>query len=310
MAHAALALTKMVVEITKALVETGIEIHQAREARRAAAAGAAPPPASAAAAVAVSAEDRRAMAKEYADARASLVACTMGGRDAMFGEVHLKLQGLYYRGVFVDDELEGQGEMRTATTTYTGRFHEGLPHGEGRCVSTNGSVYVGHWVMGDRHGFGQVTTAGGTLFSGEFVHNQFVRGTVVTGQRGIVFEGECSSYSPVNGTLTYPSGITYRGIVKDWLWHDNTGNAVLTFPKRNAETGKPYSAVSYRGSFDSCKYHGFGDMTWRSGKRWRGQWRDNVMVAAEGEWVSVDHGAAPLISDGGSRVELDDTTAE
>lgn len=268
--HLALELTKLSLEIIKALVQVGKEVYSARETVRN---------------VRAAKNEKNTAAEEWKAAQQGLVPCKAFGRDdgCMYGVLDLKTVQVYQKGVFVDGELEGEGEMRTASWWYQGRFEQSLPHGMGKMVYiASGSIYIGEFVHGVRCGFGQLSTAKGSLYSGTWDgEGSFVKGTIVT-PKGICFTGVCENFSPVHGDLVYPSGITYSGQVKDWTWH---GNGTLTFPLRNAETGKPYRASQYVGQFSACAYDGHGTMTYRNGKRWTGQWNNNEM--GEGAWQNT-----------------------
>ena len=60
----------------------------------------------------------------------------------------------FYKGSWVDDEMEGQGERRYANgRVYAGNFRAGEPEGRGKLVSEDGeNVYEGDFMGGMRHG--------------------------------------------------------------------------------------------------------------------------------------------------------------
>ena len=165
MAHvkAALELVKLGVELTKELVELGKDVMEAHEKYKEVKAGAKHENGEGQGRISGPCTSGN-YAEEFAAAFAKLDRCRVGdNEDARYGVLDLKACGLYFKGHFVDEELEGQGEMRTPTFRYQGNLKEGEPDGEGRMVyTTSDVVYVGGWKMGERHGFGQLTTARGT----------------------------------------------------------------------------------------------------------------------------------------------------
>mmetsp|Transcript_128731 Transcript_128731/g.191844 ORF Transcript_128731/g.191844 Transcript_128731/m.191844 type:complete len:184 (+) Transcript_128731:409-960(+) len=178
--------------------------------------------------------------------------------------------------------------MKTPDSSYVGYFKEGLPHGEGKMIlASTGSELLGNFENGVLSGVGQVRTKKGSVYYGEFDANQFNEGTVVT-PKGIEFVGKFDNYWPLEGVATYPSGIIYKGKMKDWNWHDDSGEALLTYPKRNKKTGSPYKVTYYRGCFSCSNFHGFGEMGWRNGKKWSGEWVENEMQPDKGEWGKVE----------------------
>ena len=54
---------------------------------------------------------------------------------------------------------------------YTGSFRGGVPHGQGRMVSSNGDRYQGQWANGRRHGPGRCLFANGDKYQGSFKIN-------------------------------------------------------------------------------------------------------------------------------------------
>ena len=52
---------------------------------------------------------------------------------------------------------------------YTGNFVEGIRHGRGRFVYSDGSEYSGPIKYGEKHGKGTQTWADGQKYVGEFV---------------------------------------------------------------------------------------------------------------------------------------------
>eukprot|EP00012_Vannella_robusta_P006350 CAMPEP_0206207302 /NCGR_PEP_ID=MMETSP0166-20121206/15513_1 /ASSEMBLY_ACC=CAM_ASM_000260 /TAXON_ID=95228 /ORGANISM="Vannella robusta, Strain DIVA3 518/3/11/1/6" /LENGTH=332 /DNA_ID=CAMNT_0053628043 /DNA_START=244 /DNA_END=1242 /DNA_ORIENTATION=+ len=285
---AGLELTKLVFELVKSAVEAGNSIYEAHKSykevkgrcsNKNSSSGSSSPSL-------LTPKQQKKAEEEYEKALASLVPLT-DHEGAMSGEMKLKTIGIYYKGVFVDEELEGYGEMRTPDTTYIGHFHEGLPHGEGKMTYTkSGSVMIGNFEGGFLCGQGQTITLKGTLFAGTYENNQLIEGTAITNS-GVEVVGRFHNFQPIEGEATYSTGLVYKGRMKDWKWHDDTGTATLTFPKRNKKTGAPYKASYYRGEFKDCKFDGYGEMGWKNGRAWAGQWVANEMQPETGKYGKI-----------------------
>eukprot|EP00039_Didymoeca_costata_P024278 m.9861 g.9861 ORF g.9861 m.9861 type:complete len:290 (-) comp4153_c0_seq1:121-990(-) len=277
---AAIELTKVSIELAKILIEVGSKAYEAYKERKK---------------LKASQVNESLAAKQYAAALASLkpVQPSTGDPPRMAGVMNLKEIGQYYEGEFIDGDLDGPGIMKLGKknpSVYVGNFVEGRPHGEGKMEYGDDSqvTYVGNWEYGERHGYGQLTTKKGSVYAGIFEHNQFVSGRIIT-PKGISFEGEAAEFMPVKGRIEYPSGIVYEGEIKDWKWH---GKGIIKFPKKNKQTGKPYKATQYSGSFEACTYHGEGEMQWVNKKTWTGTWNQNEMVKESGVWGTVSDAPA------------------
>jgi hypothetical protein len=165
----AVELVKVGVELTKIVVEIGIEIRKAyvayKEAKQKAR---------------EAQEKKERPLKAAAEYEAELKGLVPGQREGtMVGEMQLTTLGLFYKGTFVDGELEGHGEMRTAHSKYVGEFKGGEASGVGRIEYTDkGCVFEGEFTFGQKHGQGVFTTAKGSTFTGSFLHDDFVSGLV------------------------------------------------------------------------------------------------------------------------------------
>ena len=272
--HLALELTKISLELIKVGVQIAVEVSKVRKELDAAK---------------KDKELKTTAGNEYREALAALGPARIGrNENAKYGELNLTSLGIYYKGVFVDGELEGDGEMRLPGVHYLGQFAEGDPHGLGKMTYIDHNVtYVGNFNRFERQGFGQLTTAKGTVYSGMFENGNPVEGTIVL-VSGTSFKGTLADWGPVEGHMIYASGIEYTGRFLNWQWQDDSGDARITFPKRSATTGKPYKALSYTGHFKECAYHGTGTMVWRTGKEWSGVWQENEMTS-QGEWKRTEN---------------------
>ena len=125
-------------------------------------------------------------------------------------------QGKRYRlkATLVCGEVQGEGELKTESHTYTGTLLRGRPHGagyilykggnqfeghfvngrqegKGTFVWTDGSEYNGEWKNGLRHGQGEITYPEGGSYSGEWqAGKRHGRGRLVYTGSGRQFEGQ------------------------------------------------------------------------------------------------------------------------
>ncbi|MBE6708898.1 MAG: hypothetical protein E7578_06625 [Ruminococcaceae bacterium] len=115
-----------------------------------------------------------------------------------------------------DDPDPDFGTVELENGTYTGRLKDGVPHGEGTLVYTNGNVYAGEFVDGVRHGSGVMTWSDGSVYTGSFAENKLHGLGVIVYSNGIRYEGQFTDGSITGqGTIIYPSGITYTGELID-----------------------------------------------------------------------------------------------
>jgi hypothetical protein len=130
-------------------------------------------------------------------------------------------------------------EMAHQDGTYSGKALDGIPHGDGTWISSDGQQYVGQWQDGLWHGEGTHSSADGSVSAGEYQN----------GQR--------------NGqsTWTHPDGRKYIGEFRDDQMH---GEGVHTFSNGDM----------YAGSFKTGKQHGEGVYTFSDGRVVAGDWQD------------------------------------
>jgi len=71
-----------------------------------------------------------------------------------------------YKGAFLNNLFEGEGELVDESEGYKGAFSKGLKEGCGTCEYGDGSVYVGGWRRGKREGEGVLRRKGEVVYSG------------------------------------------------------------------------------------------------------------------------------------------------
>jgi len=124
------------------------------------------------------------------------------------------------------------------TWTYTGSILNGVKHGKGKVVWSDGDIYEGDWVNGNEHGKGKMVWANGDIYEGDWVdgnptgkgksiyvsgkiyEGDFVEGNPVgkgklTTADGDVFEGNFVDGNPTKGKITQANGEVYEGDFDD-----------------------------------------------------------------------------------------------
>lgn len=188
------------------------------------------------------------------------------------GKGTLEKKGTYpctYIGLFEDDQIKGQGLLSYANQDwFEGIFDEKGLQGFGRCC-INKSNYTGGFLNGLKHGLGKEVLSNGTIYDGTFESNYFVKGKVSwpngmfyegTFQNG-VFDGEgvlqltdykyegtfFKGLKHGQGTLSSSDGRKYEGEFKEDVFH----SGVLSYPNGN----------SYQGEYLDFQASGQGTLT-------------------------------------------------
>ena len=93
----------------------------------------------------------------------------MWARDKKNGEGWLERDEGVYRGMFVEDHLQGKGKMVwTNGDEYEGDFFKDYRNGVGIMKYKNGDVYRGEFKNGKIHGQGTYTWRNGEVYQGNF----------------------------------------------------------------------------------------------------------------------------------------------
>jgi len=106
------------------------------------------------------------------------------------------------------------------TWTYTGGILNGLEHGKGKLVWSDGAVYEGDWAGGNEHGKGKSTFADGSCYEGDWANGLRHGKGKFTFANGEVNEGDFVEGLP-NGKIkmTAVSGESYEGDIVDGKRH-------------------------------------------------------------------------------------------
>lgn len=149
---------------------------------------------------------------------------------------------------------------------YSGQFKEGLPHGEGRFVYTNGDKYLGNWAKGKKEGSGKYIFKNGIHYQGHF-KNDF-------------FDGQ--------GTMYFKDQSKYVGY---WKQGKRDGSGTLTLANGEKISGT-WSKGQYQAEWDQLGFSGFegilndcniiychntdGKYQYQDGKKYLGNFKNGV----------------------------------
>ncbi|MDX2243362.1 MAG: hypothetical protein NW224_21995 [Leptolyngbyaceae cyanobacterium bins.302] len=155
-----------------------------------------------------------------------------------------------YQGQFQNGRPQGKGMFFSVQENrrYEGDFRNGLFHGQGVYTFANGNRYVGQFAGGQPHGRGEFTFLSNGQFSHSYV-GKFYLG-VING----------------NGTVTNANGTRCTGV---FYSNNLAGRGTCTFPSNS-----PFK--SYTGELNTGRPEGRGNLVYRDGKRYSGQFRNGV----------------------------------
>lgn len=135
---------------------------------------------------------------------------------------------------------------------YKGEFDiNGLPHGRGIEIRSNGSKYIGYFYHGNIQGQGRLINSEGILYQGEF--------------ETIEASTKCGENAVLNGLgkEVWPNGIKYEG---EFLMGKKKGKGILFM-----------EGCKYIGNFKNNEIHGEGTMIWENRKKYQGNWKKGQM---------------------------------
>ena len=78
-----------------------------------------------------------------------------------------------YTGEFLNNQLYGQGVLKSDEGTYTGTFIDGFPHGNGKYVYSDGRIYEGEMKDGLPNGVGKMTMKSKQVLTGKFENGEY-----------------------------------------------------------------------------------------------------------------------------------------
>ncbi|MDY6920877.1 MAG: hypothetical protein SV765_11790 [Pseudomonadota bacterium] len=142
--------------------------------------------------------------------------------------------------------------------TYTGRWLNNKPHGEGVYQRLNGDLYRGGFRNGYMHGAGVYEFSNGDVYRGQWEQGLPNGEGVMLYQNGNRYQGHWQNgLRHGKGKLVYRSGSIYDGY---WSRGDKSGKGLLTY--RNGQR--------YLGDFKFNQPHGHGIKTEADGSSYRG----------------------------------------
>lgn len=90
----------------------------------------------------------------------------MGRRDGIVVE---KYGNTYFKGMWVQDQKNGYGEVQWASgDRYEGNYRDGLYDGKGKYSYASGEVYEGEFKEDYMHGKGRMAYPNGDWYEGDF----------------------------------------------------------------------------------------------------------------------------------------------
>lgn len=178
----------------------------------------------------------------------------------------------------------GNTVVISGNTRYEGKFSNNLPNGNGGFYDMNPEshyIYVGEWYNGLRHGYGDVIYSNGDSYYGEWQENKYHGVGRYRYANGDIYDGEWIDNLP-NGKGQYLSdSFTYRGEWTDGWIH---GFGRLDFANGDIYEGDfcegKKSGIGlyqfsngnvYEGEFNEDQINGLGVLTFSDGNRYEGE---------------------------------------
>ena len=197
----------------------------------------------------------------------------------------------YYNGEFNEiGEFNGIGtHLFDKNCIYTGQFKNDEYNGTGLMISNEGSFLFGDWVNGDCTGKGHLIIQNQLEYEGDFLNNLKNGAGVERYPDGSYYEGNFQNGEKSGqGKYVFPNGEFYQGNFENDLYN---GEGVYEWPaegrvyKGQFKNGnmdgvgenKYVDGSTYNGNYCCGMKHGEGTYTWPDGKKFVGQWINNVL---------------------------------
>jgi DNA polymerase III epsilon subunit family exonuclease len=204
-------------------------------------------------------------------------------------------------GIFNDGLLEGLGTRVWKTDNdleerYEGSFKNGLRHGRGLHLFSNGDRYDGDWAEDLRSGNGTYTWTNGDQYSGEWIKGKMAGKGLLTWKNGDTHKGNfANGLRHGKGIYKTTSGEQYSGV---WLagefdrectYNDSDGNfyegEFKDYRFHGLGTFIWKNGARYDGVFSNGLRHGAGYFTTKSKTKHSGQWKLGILTEAYDEWI-------------------------
>jgi len=135
----------------------------------------------------------------------NIVFIALNGSNGLYID---KLNSIIYVGNFINDKLNGEGEIRYESYTITGNFIDNKLEGRGVIKFINGDRFEGIFKNGKRNGYGIFTFAKGGELRGRWLNDEFIDGSDYDNPNAIdlILQGPGAYSIQVNfqGQLTIP----------------------------------------------------------------------------------------------------------
>ena len=135
----------------------------------------------------------------------NIVFIALNGSNGLYID---KLNSITYVGNFINDKLNGEGEIRYESYTITGNFIDNKLEGRGVIKFINGDRFEGIFKNGKRNGYGVFTFAKGGELRGRWLNDEFIDGSDYDNPNAIdlILQGPGAYSIQVNfqGQLTIP----------------------------------------------------------------------------------------------------------
>ena len=214
-------------------------------------------------------------------------------------------------GNWVDDELEGEGEMIiTGGTIYKGNFHKTRRHGRGTISFRNGTSYEGEHADGKREGYGTCSFADGSILTGEWKDdNANGEGTLVFANgKNFACEVNCYVFANIfflRVLVSLPPSLNHFASCVFFL--HQLLSLLLVVPSFQYLLLCVSAGKVYEGAFVDGKMHGIGRSTEPCGAVYVGEWQNGMQYGRGkltlssgysyvGDWVSgYKHGEGTFL---------------
>ena len=228
------------------------------------------------------------------------------------------LNGSKYAGAWENGRFSGLGTFEyndkndpTYGNRFIGEHKNGLRHGKGKYIFSNGGVFEGLHENGMPNGYGKDTFPDGATYEGGYLNGRFhgegkfeypngdkFKGAYQAGRpngkgeyigsdgtiyKGDYLDGAATGY----GEYTYSSGIVYKGEVLNGRHH---GKGKISFP----------DGASYEGDFVNNMRHGFGTYFYPDGAIHEGKYQ-NGAPHGPGKMITTDGAVGFYVWENGER---------
>ena len=180
-----------------------------------------------------------------------------------------------YEGYTKNKLYDGFGIYHNKNTeedfeTYTGEWHNNLPHGKGKCIYQNGHIYEGMWSNGLYSGLGKYIFKTGDSFSGYFLSGNFHgNGKLVRQNKAMIFGNW--KYGQLNkiNKIQLSNGDQYIG---ECLLGTNN------LSKHGKGKYIYQNGGFYEGEWKNNKKHGEGMYKYHDGREINGIWENDKLI--------------------------------